>query len=206
MFETGQFEIETFLRYFEGIRRRTLRVADCIPPDEIEWRAHPRAFSFGDLLRHLGAIERYMFVENARRQPSRYPGHGTDLADGYDAVRAFLDQMHAESTELLSELTRKDLEAKCKTPAGSPITVWKWLRAMVEHEVHHRGQIYLGLGALGIETPPLYGLTSEEVHDRSQKPNRGRSRPADRRRPGRLDHELHRPLMRRRSRTRRACR
>jgi len=36
-----------------------------------------------------------------------------------------------------------------------------------EHEVHHRGQIYLMLGMLGIPTPPLYGLTSEEVRERS---------------------------------------
>ena len=37
---------------------------------------------------------------------------------------------------------------------------------MVEHEVHHRGQIYLMLGMLGVETPPLYGLTEEEVRER----------------------------------------
>jgi len=34
---------------------------------------------------------------------------------------------------------------------------------MVEHEIHHRGQIYLYLAIQGVPTPPLYGLTSEEV-------------------------------------------
>ena len=53
------------------------------------------------------------------------------------------------------------------TPAGTPITTWKWLRAMVEHEAHHRGQIYLMLGLLEVPIPPLYGLTSEEVRARS---------------------------------------
>jgi uncharacterized damage-inducible protein DinB len=48
------------------------------------------------------------------------------------------------------------------------ITVWKWLRSMTEHEIHHRGQIYLYLGILGVPTPPLYGLTSEEVRARSE--------------------------------------
>jgi uncharacterized damage-inducible protein DinB len=38
---------------------------------------------------------------------------------------------------------------------------------MTEHEIHHRGQIYLYLSILGIETPPLYGLTEEEVLRRS---------------------------------------
>ena len=53
-------------------------------------------------------------------------------------------------------------------PHGSPIGVWKWLRAMIEHEIHHRGQIYMMLGMIDVATPPLYGLTSEEVRDMSE--------------------------------------
>jgi uncharacterized damage-inducible protein DinB len=48
------------------------------------------------------------------------------------------------------------------------IARWKWLRLMVEHEIHHRGQVYLYLAILGVPTPPLYGLTSEEVRARSK--------------------------------------
>ena len=62
----------------------------------------------------------------------------------------------------------EDLHKRCFTPGGTPISVWKWLRAMVEHEAHHRGQIYLYLSMLDIPTPPLYGLTSEEVLKRSE--------------------------------------
>jgi uncharacterized damage-inducible protein DinB len=38
---------------------------------------------------------------------------------------------------------------------------------MCEHEAHHRGQIYLMLNMLGVTTPPLFGLTAEEVQTRS---------------------------------------
>ena len=54
------------------------------------------------------------------------------------------------------------------TPGGVEITVWKWLRAMVEHEVHHRGQIYHMLTTIGIPTPPIYGLTAEQVFANSE--------------------------------------
>jgi uncharacterized damage-inducible protein DinB len=37
---------------------------------------------------------------------------------------------------------------------------------MAEHEAHHRGQIYLYLSILGVETPPIFGLTSEQVRER----------------------------------------
>ena len=59
-------------------------------------------------------------------------------------------------------------ESSCTTPAGAELRTWKWLRALVEHEVHHRGQLYLMLRMVGVETPPLYGLTSEEVAGRSR--------------------------------------
>ena len=47
------------------------------------------------------------------------------------------------------------------------ISAWKWARAMIEHEAHHRGQIYFILGMLQVATPPLYGLTEPEVIARS---------------------------------------
>ncbi|MBZ5510585.1 MAG: DinB family protein [Acidobacteriia bacterium] len=46
---------------------------------------------------------------------------------------------------------------------------WKVLRLVVEHEIHHRGEIYVYLGMLGVPTPPLYGMTSEQVMERSAK-------------------------------------
>jgi uncharacterized damage-inducible protein DinB len=160
--------IEPFLAYFDSIRGRTKRVAECIPAEHIEWAPREGAFTFGDILRHLGAIERWMFAENAAGRPSRYPGHGRELADGRDAVLAYLDAMHAEATEILRELPPERLRGPATTPGGATLAAWKWLRAMVEHEVHHRGQIYLMLNLLRVPTPPLYGLTEEEVHARSR--------------------------------------
>ena len=159
--------IGPFLEYWASIRARTRRVVTCIPPDRIEWTPRPGKFTLGDLVRHLASIERYMYAETVAGRPSRYPGCGRELADGYDAVVAYLDRLGAESRAVFETLTDADLERKCLTPAGTPITTWKWLRAMVEHEAHHRGQIYLMLGTLGVPTPPLYGLTAEEVQARS---------------------------------------
>ena len=159
--------IDSFLPYFENIRKRTQRVADTIPPNRIEWTHQEGKFTLGDLVRHLAATERYMFAENVQGNESRYPGHGKELAEGYDNVMRYIENMHAEAMDIFSGLQDDDLQKKCTTPGGVAITTWKWLRSMVEHEVHHRGQIYLMLGMLGVETPPLYGLTSEQVYERS---------------------------------------
>ncbi len=163
-----QEQVASFTDYFEKIRGRTLRVISCIPPARIDWTYAEGKFTFGDLIRHLAAVERYLYAENVRRRPSRYTGHGKELADGYDQVLLFMNRMHAESMEIFRALTDDGLQQKCVTPGGTSITIWKWLRAMIEHEVHHRGQIYLYLSMLSVPTPPLYGLTSEEVVERSR--------------------------------------
>src|SRR5262249_7396667 len=155
--------VEPFLKYFSGIRERTTRVGRLVPPDKIDWSCGAGKFTLGDLLRHLAVTERYMWAENVQGKPSRYKSHGKELAESLDDVLALMEKLHAESMEIFSRLTDEDLARKCKTPAGSEIQIAKWLRAMVEHEIHHRGQIFLYLGMLGVPTQPIFGLTSEQV-------------------------------------------
>ena len=159
-----------FLDYLERVHERTRRVVLLIPPADVEWAPAPHWFTFGGLVRHLAAIERWMFAENALERPSRYPGHDRQLADGYEAVLAYYDRLHAESYQAFASLDDSALERKVTTPSGAPITLWKWMRSMSEHEAHHRGQLYLMLAVRGVPTPPLYGLTSEEVRARSLGP------------------------------------
>lgn len=159
--------IAPFLGYWRNVRGRTRRVVECIPPERLEWSYKPGRFTLGDLARHLAAVERYMYAETVHGRPSAYQGCGPELASGREAVLEYMDRLHTESLDLFSQLRDEDLQRKCQTPAGTPITTWKWLRAMVEHEAHHRGQIYLMLGMLDVAPPPLYGLTAEELQARS---------------------------------------
>jgi uncharacterized damage-inducible protein DinB len=160
--------IQPFLQYFGNVRERTMRVARSIPPDKMDCSYAPGKFTLGDLLRHIAVTERYMFAENVQGRASRYTSHGKEFADGRDNVLAFMERLHAEAMEIFAKLSDEDLQGKCRNVGATEITVWKWLRSMTEHEIHHRGQIYLYLGILGVPTPPLYGLTSEEVRARGR--------------------------------------
>ncbi|HEV7426068.1 MAG TPA: DinB family protein [Thermoanaerobaculia bacterium] len=154
--------------YFDRVRQRTMRVIACVPPERVDWTYRPGKFTFGDVMRHLTSIERWMFAENAQLRPSRYPGHGADLAATYDEIIDYMNRMHAESMSIFRTLTPEAFDSKCTTPAGAQLRVSSWLRSMIEHEIHHRGQLYLYCSILDIPTPPLYGLTEEQVKERSR--------------------------------------
>ena len=156
------FDLDEFLHHFERVRERTRRVAACIPAEQVEWTYKAGAFTLGDLVRHIAVTERFIWAETVHSRPVAYRTHGRELADGRDAVLSLFDRLHEESVERFRALTPAMLEAKCATP-GTPLTTWKWLRMMPEHEIHHRGQLYTMLGMLNVPTPSLYGMTVTEV-------------------------------------------
>ena len=101
--------IDSFLAYYDSVRKRTNRVIEKVPPDRLEWAPAAGMFSFGDVIRHIAAIERYMFAENVVGRPSRYPGHERSLADGYENVVRFFHEKHRETLEILRGLTDERL-------------------------------------------------------------------------------------------------
>ena len=159
--------VKSFLDYYERLRERTNRLIAVIPPAHMDWAYKQGKYSIADMLRHIAALERWMFAENVLGRPSCYKGCGKALADGYENVLVYFNEMHRESVAIFSQLDDEDLQRKCTTPGGAGIAIWKWLRAMTEHEIHHRGELYIYLNLLNVKTPPMYGLTAEEVQAHS---------------------------------------
>ena len=144
-----------------------MNVADVIPDDRIDWSPGHDVMSFGDVLRHLAMTERWLFAEVALLRPSRYRSHGPELATSKRKVLDLMRSADAETVQILGGLEPAGLLQRVQTPAGATMSCWKWLRAMIEHEVHHRGQLYLMLRLCDVPTPSIFGLTSEEVRSRA---------------------------------------
>lgn len=162
--------LSDFLEYFPKVRERTTIVMNSVPADHVDWAYQEGKFTIGDILRHLAVIERYTYAEVVVNRPSRYTTHDRSLAPDLDSIKHFMEELHIESMEIFSSLTEKAMLEKCTTPAGIVISRWKWLRAMIEHEIHHRGQLYLYLGLLGVETRPIFKMTAEELAALGGKP------------------------------------
>jgi uncharacterized damage-inducible protein DinB len=158
-----------FLKYFDKVHQRTMTAVHSIPAEKVDWTFREGQFTLGDLVRHIATANRYIFVEVARGRPSAYAGCGKELAPSYDDALLLTERLHREAVEIVSGFGPEDLNRKCTTPDGASLAVWKWLRAMIEHEIHHRGQIYTYLALLEVPRPLLYGLTSEQVRERSVK-------------------------------------
>jgi uncharacterized damage-inducible protein DinB len=154
---------EDLINYIEKNYQRTAQLIQLVPNDKIDWTPAEDRFTIGDLIRHLAAVQRFMYAENAMMRPTQYKGCGKNLAATYEEVMAFHEEKYKESMEIFKQLTAEDLYKKCLTPTGIEISTAKWLRAMLEHEAHHRGQLYVYLAMLNVKTPPIFGLNEAEL-------------------------------------------
>jgi uncharacterized damage-inducible protein DinB len=152
-----------FTRYWTRVRGRTFRLFDVVPEGSLDWSPGAGAMTVGDVFRHLALTERWLFVEVASGGVSRYRTHGPELARSRDEIKELMTDLHAASVAILQRFDEHDWRRGIVTPAGATMPAWKWLRAMVEHEAHHRGQLYLMLRLAGVPTPPVFGMTAEQV-------------------------------------------
>lgn len=159
---------DAFLSYLERTRMATLRVIEVIPPDKLDWAYMPGKFTIGDMVRHIAAIERHVFAEVALGNKPNYKGCRKDLADGYDNVVSYFNEMHAQSVEIFRSLSDEALRRKMKSLDGKEIELGNFLRALLLHEIHHRGALCIYLNLLGVTTPPIIGLMEEQVIELSK--------------------------------------
>ncbi len=155
--------IENFLEFYDRTREGTLRILKVVPPDKMDWSYSPGKFTIGDLIRHIAAIERNLFAEVVLGNKMNYQGCGKELADGYDSTMRYFNEMHAQSMDIFKRLSEADLSKTIITASGKPTTVRNFLRALIIHEAHHRGALCIYLNILGVQTPPIYGVTAEDI-------------------------------------------
>jgi uncharacterized damage-inducible protein DinB len=159
-------DMAAYLRFFDGIRRRTERDVAALPPAAASWR--PPAiddevgWGIGEIVGHIGA-SRLFFA-------SAYRGEGwrtlpaeidrDDPATWVPWLRASADRFVAALRETPDAwLTRK--VRMIDTPGE--MSGWRLLMMMVEHEVHHRSQIDAYAGLQGWPVPDIFGRSAEAV-------------------------------------------
>ncbi|MDI9256806.1 DinB family protein [Flavobacterium sedimenticola] len=162
--------IQSFVNYYKKVRETTNTVIRVIPREYLEFSYKEGKFTIADLLRHIAAIERHLFAEIIQGNKPTYTGCGKELAEDYDDIMNYLNTTHRETLDIINRLEDADLQKKIKPVSGTEIKLSSFLRALTVHEIHHRATLCIYLNMLGITTPPILGLTAEQVITISNKP------------------------------------
>jgi len=153
--------VAEFIRYFEGVRRRTVAAVDRVTPPLAAYKPRPEEWTCAEIVRHLTGAERFFVTKVMEDRFSTDLELGPDEA--WSVTRSRLDEVHRAEMARLSTLPDARLAEKVVDLEGGRVSAWRFLMAMTEHEVHHRSQLDAWLALAGTEPPQIYGYRMEDV-------------------------------------------
>ncbi len=140
--------------YWERVRKTIVQAASLIPKGKLEWKPARGLSSFGDLLRHMVDTEEF-WIQGVLRGKGGSPDRSRTDFPTLEAILNDWERVHQMSLASLSRMPAKALSRKVKIEKDGRVPVNWLLWHVIEHEVHHRGQIMLYLRLLGLEPPQI---------------------------------------------------
>jgi uncharacterized damage-inducible protein DinB len=129
-----------------------LETIDKFEENELRYVAYPGGMPVGRVMLHIADAEEGWFRHAITRERDSWPMDYTlDNYPDMNSILQVLEQVHSRTEDYLSRLTLDDLEKVIDwEPHGSFKLEWI-IWHVLEHEIHHRGELSLILGLLGRE-------------------------------------------------------
>ncbi len=148
-------ELEDLVDHLQRYRATTMQVFDLVADTDLYWRPGPDRFSLGQQLLHIAQAEdRFahgLFEGDWSYERVRFP----EALPGAEALRAFFTNVRAYTLGRLRTLDPGDLGKVILIPDAPNSTLRSALWFVLEHELHHRGQVWSYLRDMGYR-PPFY--------------------------------------------------
>lgn len=148
----------------------TRRLLERVPEAEFSWKPHPKSMSLGQLAGHCANIP---FWCSATLEAASYdlergdPEAKLDVPASRDTLLKEFDRKVATARESLAKATDAEMMAPWSLKSGDHVIFTmprvSAVRSFVmNHLIHHRGQLSVYLRMKDIPLPPIYGPTADE--------------------------------------------
>jgi len=154
------------IQEFDQEAGTTRRVLERVPTDKLAWKPHPKSMSLGELALHVAASPGVIagwcaqdVTEFSGEKPPA-PASTADILAAHDAgVKTVKDT--------LGKLGDDGLKATWTAKAGGNTLMAMPKTALVRaivmnHWIHHRGQLSVYLRLLDVAVPSIYGPSADE--------------------------------------------
>jgi uncharacterized damage-inducible protein DinB len=162
---------DIILPEFDHEMANTRRTLERIPDNKFSWKPHDKSFTMQDLASHLANMPTWTGITLTQDsfdvappggEPTRMPQAKTTA----ELLETF-DKNVADARQVIEAVTDEDLQKPWTLLAGGK-EVLTMPRAMVlrsfilNHNVHHRGQLTVYLRLNDLPVPAIYGSSADE--------------------------------------------
>ena len=143
---TGPEYAQSFLSH----RSALLDLLEHLPEDQGNFAAWEGAMTFKGLLDHLNSSSRRMRSMMAGQKPEP-----AQPSASFAEAKAVMQHDAPEIGGFLSSLTEDDLSRTVAAFGGMQMPISALVAGMLEHEIHHKGQIWMMARMIGVQ-PPMF--------------------------------------------------
>ena len=126
-----------------------IRLVDYVPDDKMNWSPKPELWNFRGILLHMG-FSRDQWLGNVVKDgvvgPTTFPRTKDEIAKAFRRTWQRLEPFLRDQTRL---------DATYEVDWAGPRTGHWIAYHLLEHDIHHRADIFHYLALLGIETPDV---------------------------------------------------
>ena len=164
---------ETLLPDFDHEMSLLARTLERVPGDRLDFRPHPKSRSLGELAHHLARIPGW--VGTMLEKESYDLLHRKDDAAAaasatpppLEEILALFETNRVRAREAIAARSDRELLGPWRLERGGTVlrtmTRARVLRTfLLDHVIHHRGQLSVYLRLLDVPVPGLYGPSADE--------------------------------------------
>jgi uncharacterized damage-inducible protein DinB len=161
---------ESILPEFDHETATTRTLLERVPGDKAEWKPHVRSMSLGQLAMHIANLPRWAAIALERTHfDTNPPGESRPTSPPYESAQGLLETYDgnvAAARALLARTTDGEFMVQWTLKNGGK-TMFSMPRVAVfrsfvlNHAVHHRGQLSVYLRLLDVPLPSIYGPTAD---------------------------------------------
>ena len=160
--------VDALLPEFDHEMATTRTVLERVPPEKFDWKPHAKSFSLGVLAAHVATLPTWgtETLTKGELDVGTTPQPPTALPSRQEVLATF-DRSVADARAALAGRTDAELMAMWSLKRGGR-TLFTMPKAAVlrsfvlNHLVHHRGQLTVYLRLLDIPVPSIYGPSADE--------------------------------------------
>jgi uncharacterized damage-inducible protein DinB len=145
---------DLYLKYWPGVREGFFQALDRLTDEQLAFTARAGLWPLGQIACHVAEAEEGWFRHVATGELSEWPKYRPADYPSVAAVKTLLEEVHGRTIAYLESLDEAGLDRVIEASWGQFSLRWICWHVL-EHEIHHRGEIFLLLGMLGMEAPDV---------------------------------------------------
>jgi uncharacterized damage-inducible protein DinB len=159
--------VDAIVQEFEQESATTRRLLKRVPADQLSWKPHPKSMSLGQLALHIAQGPGFLIGWAAADSSEVPDSAGPSEATSVEQILSTHDQGVDTVKKTLGRLGDSGLQGVCKVTKGGATLIEMPKKGLVRtlvlnHLVHHRGQLSVYLRLLNVPVPSIYGPSADE--------------------------------------------